>query len=293
MKTELLELLQQFWDDTTLLAPNFVVGISLLLLIASFGYFLGKFVKKRYQKKEGGQLFAGFIGKIVFGFFFIIGLFAWLQVMGFGNFARSLLAGAGIGAVLIGFAFKDIAENFLAGFLIAFNRPFKAGDIIEIEGFRGKVKDIDLRSTQIRTVDGRDVFLPNSMILKSVLANYTRDGLQRFDFDIALETDADFEKAKELVLAAITADEEVLSKPKPDVLLYEFGEFCLTIKVIFWVDMFSDKRRDLLQFGFPLKSRIMLITRDALLKEGFNLPSPITELKMHQSAEPVEIHLNN
>ena len=81
-----------------------------------------------------------------------------------------MLAGAGISAFIIGFALKDIGENFLAGIILAFKRPFRVGDIVDINGLKGKVLTLNLRDTQIKTGDGKDVFIPNAVIIKNPLS---------------------------------------------------------------------------------------------------------------------------
>ncbi|HAZ24509.1 MAG TPA: mechanosensitive ion channel protein MscS, partial [Algoriphagus sp.] len=98
-----------------------------------------------------------------------------------------LLAGAGITAFVIGFALKDIGENFLAGILLAFKRPFKVGDTVDINGIRGVVLNLNLRDTQIKTPDGKDVFIPNATIIKNPLVNFTIDGFLRYDFIVGLD----------------------------------------------------------------------------------------------------------
>jgi small-conductance mechanosensitive channel len=102
------------------------------------------------------------------------------RFVGLTGVVSGLLAGAGISAFIIGFALKDIGENFLAGILLAFKRPFRVGDLVDIGGIRGTVLILNLRDTQIKTPDGKDVFIPNANIIKNPLVNFTIDGFISF-----------------------------------------------------------------------------------------------------------------
>ncbi|HUV29844.1 MAG TPA: mechanosensitive ion channel domain-containing protein [Acidobacteriota bacterium] len=101
------------------------------------------------------------------------GLVLALNVLGLKGLATSLVAGGGITAVVPGFAFRQIAENFLAGFFPAFSRPFEIGDLIESGDLQGTVTSTEMRSMHVRAVNGRDVFIPSSQIFNIPLINYT------------------------------------------------------------------------------------------------------------------------
>ncbi len=98
-----------------------------------------------------------------------------MQTLGLTGVAGGLLAGAGISAFIFGFAFKDIAENFLGGVILAFNRPFSLNDTIVIREFSGHIVALNFRTTHIKTFDEGDVFIPNSIVIKEPLTNLTRD----------------------------------------------------------------------------------------------------------------------
>ena len=114
--------------------------------------------------------------------------------MGYGNITDKILAGTALTTFIVGFALKDIGENFLAGILMAFRRPFRIGDLIEVQGMRGRVKKMSLRETNIKTLDGKDVFIPNSIILKNPLENFTYNQLLRSEFFINVDYSEDLEK---------------------------------------------------------------------------------------------------
>jgi small-conductance mechanosensitive channel len=88
---------------------------------------------------------------------------------------------------IIGFTFKDIGENFLSGILMAFKSPFRIGDLVQTGDITGYVTSLSLRETTLKSLDGKDVFIPNSTILKEPLSNFTIDGFLRYEFVIGVD----------------------------------------------------------------------------------------------------------
>ena len=113
---------------------------------------------------------------------------------GYGNITDKILAGTALTTFIVGIALKDIGENVLAGILMAFRRPFIIGDLIEVQGMRGRVKKMSLRETNIKTLDVKDVFIPNCIILKNPLENFTYNQLLRSEFFINVDYSEDLEK---------------------------------------------------------------------------------------------------
>jgi len=225
--------------------------------------------------------------------FIIIGFTIALFNLGLGGVASSLIAGAGVTAIIIGFAFKDIAENFLAGILLAINRPFNIGDIIEVGGVKGPVQDLDLRTTHIKTADGRDIYIPNSMAITNVFTNYTKDGFLRLDFLVGLDTFDDIENARKIIIEHLSNQKDILKSPQPNVSLEELGESSITIKVMFWTNIFKAAKKDQTLLGEPIKSRIMREVKDLLLSNGFNMPAQIVEHKMYQEENPLKVAITS
>lgn len=221
------------------------------------------------------------------------GFFAVLSVLGFSNVASGLLAGAGVSAIIIGFAFKDIAENFLAGLLLAFSRPFNLRDIIEINGMKGKVSALNLRTTQIRTLDGCDIFIPNGIIIKTELINYTKDGLLRYDFALGLDTESDVENARKLILQELNTYGKygVLKTPVFAVNIEQVGVSTVDLRVFFWVNAFKSKDYEPILKGEFVKSRVIRGVLKMLLDNKYSFPSNILEHKIYEKEEPITIQL--
>ena len=235
-------------------------------------------LSRRLIKRMDDDLLANFLAGVFGSIVILVGLLVVFRIIGLTGVISGMLAGAGISAFIIGFALKDIGENFLAGIILAFKRPFRVGDIVDINGMRGQVLTLNLRDTQIKTGDGKDVFIPNGMILKNPLINYTIDGFLRYDFIIGLDYGSDYDSAVDLIKSSIIRVEGVLSGIKePEVWVVDLAESTLNIQVTFWVDTFERSISDAV-----VKSKAILEVLTALEKAGFNMPARIVELKNHQ-----------
>ena len=219
---------------------------------------------------------------------YIVGLLFALDILGLRGVLSGIIAGASITAIVLGFAFKDIAENFLSGILLAFSSPFKTGDIIEVNGLRGRVRNMEMRTSQIRSSDGRDVYLPNSILIKSLLSNYTKDGFMRHSFVFGIDTNSNTNQVRLLLLDYLKTEKAVLKNPPPVVIVSALGDSSIEMRVSFWVNLFKSSNADKIDLGEPILSRVMANAKDIMLKNGINLPSPIIELKNYDQALKVE-----
>lgn len=179
-------------------------------------------------------LLANFLATIAKALVILVGLLLIFQIISLTGVVSSLLTGAGISAFIRGFALKDIAENFLSGILLAFKRPFKIEDIIDINEIRGQVLQLNLRNTQIKTLDGKDVFIPNSALIKNPLINFTIDGYLRYAFMVGLDYGSDYVAAMKIIEKALQGVPGILEeKKKITVRVNELAESTLNIEINF------------------------------------------------------------
>ena len=259
-----------FGDKIIQKSPAILIGLSFLIIFIFIGYGLRALIKKRLVNKSHDPLLIIFIGRVAMLTMVIIGLVIFLNQLGLGKAAGGILAGAGVSAIILGFAFKDIGENFIAGFFLAFSRGFNIGDVIEVQGFKGKVTALNLRNTHIRTFDGKDIYMPNAMVIKNPLLNYTQDGLLRYDFTIGLEYGVNVMDAMSLIIKTLETEQRIEhhDELKPFVLLEEFGSSTMNIRIFYWVNSF-----DFLGPIAFLQTDVMNNIITALTESGFNLPS--------------------
>jgi small-conductance mechanosensitive channel len=211
-----------------------------------------------------------------------------LNKIGLGDAVAGLLAGAGVTAIVLGFAFKDIGENLLAGIMLAFNRPFNIGNVIEIDGFVGTVKALQLRSTHLRTFNGRDIYIPNSSLIKNPLINYTQDGLLRHDFIIGLDYGESIKDVMQEIDSTLSGITEIVHTEDlaPFVTISEFGTSTVNVIIHFWINS-----KDFIGSTLVLKSEVMRKVIVALLDKNVGMPADILELKIYQEDKPIQITL--
>lgn len=233
--------------------PALIGGIVCFIAAIFISNFLSKVVSKYSLRRTKDTLIANFIGKIVWAIFFILGTVLALGVLGLGTISNKILAGAGITTFVVGFALKDIGENFLSGLILAFSRPFHVGSLIECEEVKGVVKNMTLRQTTVESEDGKIILVPNSMIIKNPLSRYTNADNLRQEFSLNLEQ-SDAKKAIELIKGSIHSFDHVLKTPEKPVrvIASELNSDKVSLKAVFWFDTkklkgsFSETRSDII-----------------------------------------------
>ena len=284
MRERMIPVFEKYLEDFWLFLPKIVFAIIVLLIAIFIGRRIKRIVQKRMSKRMDDPLLAKFIAKVFQWGIILVGLSIAMHFVGLGGIARGLLTSAGITGVVLGFAFRDIGENFLAGVLLAFNRPFDVGDTVESDTIKGVVKSLDLRNTHIRSFDGKDIYIPNAMILKNPLLNYTRDGLLRFDFGVGIDQGDDADKARTLILDKISELDGLLKDPAPVVAVEELAKSTVNLRVYYWVNLFEFK-----ESALELKTTAITQTKEILMNEGFTLPADIQELKIYKQENPIPL----
>lgn len=286
MKERIMLVLERYWEEFWLLLPKIVLAIVVMTVAVIVARRAKKIVRARMGKRLEDPLLVKFISKVFQWTIIILGAATAMHIVRLGGIAQGLLTSAGITGIIIGFAFRDIGENFLAGVLLAFSRPFNVGDTVETGSIKGVVKTLDLRNTHIRSFDGKDIFIPNAMILKNPLLNYTRDGLLRFDFSVGIDQGDDAEQARTLIRNHLDTIAGVLQEPAPFVSVEELATSTVNLKVFYWVNLFDYKKSAL-----ELKTNIINRTKEILINAGLSLPADIHELKIYKAEDPIPIKL--
>ncbi len=278
--------LGDYWERFLFLLPNLIFAA----IILGITYFVAGKIKGILRNRLGGKahdkITAEYIAIISRWIVFIIGLLLAFQALGLSGIAGGLLASAGVSAVVVGFAFKDIAQNFLAGLILAFNRPFNVNDTVQIADTMGRVMSLDLRTTHIRTFDSKDVYIPNGIILTTPVTNFTRNGLIRMDFIVGIDYNDNIEEAIGLIAETVGRIEGVQRENPPYAAVDELATNTVNLKVFFFTET-DDYRKG----AVLLKGKVMQEVKKALLDNGFGLPANVLELKMydHQQHLPVEL----
>ncbi len=257
-----LESLRADWEALLRFAPRLFYGLVVLTIFLAAARLGGRVVSRvlrRTGQLEANESFFRHTVTLLIG---VVGILLALGVMGFHGVAASLLATGGVVAVVLGFAFREIGENFLAGFFLSFSRPFDVDDLIKTGDLTGEVKSIELRYVHIRTFDACDVFVPSAQIFREPLYNYTRDGLRRPSFTVGVAYHDEPEAIVDLLEQVTAGVKEVLRKPRAFVSVKEFAESYIVYEVFFWLDV-SKSERGLIAVRNDVKIACWQALRDA------------------------------
>lgn len=281
----ILERLQNLYVAFLKSLPRIALAILIFVIGIVVINWLAKKIKQQLKQRSHDPLMSTFLGKTIQLALYIVVFLLGLHVAGLSSIAAAILATAGASAIIVGFAFKDIAENFLAGIILAFNRPFNVNDTVKVQDVFGKVKEMEFRYTKIATFDGRNVYIPNSDVLKNPVYNYTEDGFFRADFVVGIAYENNIQKAKDLIEAYLQDEGEIVHDEQHSnfVVEEELAASTVNLKVYFWVQT-DDFRRGMLQ----IKGKVMQQVKTMLESNGFNLPADIRELKFYDASNPFQ-----
>lgn len=264
-----------YYDIFVAFLPKAIIAsviFGILFTIANRGQ---RFFTSSLSKKMDDPLLASFLGRILKIFIVLVAVMIALKILGWGDIAAGLFAGASFSAIVVGFAFKDIGENFLAGIILAFNRPFRVGDTVELGGLTGQVVALNMRTSHIKTFDGKDVYIPNASIVKNPVINYTIDGFLRHQFTIGLDYGSDVNKAIDLIKQTLDDIDGILTEEKnTNVFVSDLNTSTLDLSVQYWLNTFDPKYS-----GTVIKTRAVNNVLTALYEAGFYLPGNVLELK--------------
>jgi len=253
------------------LLPLIIVGFVILLLAYGLAHLLSKLARRIASRRLDSQLLQQVVASIVGVLVFLIGLYIALKVSGLSRLAVTVLGGTGLVGLALGFAFRDIAENYLASILISLNRPFTVGDLIELEGSKGFVRRVTTRGTLLLTLEGNHVQIPNSTVYKAIITNYSSSPNIRREFTVGIGYDDSVSQAQEVIQQVLEHHDAVLADPTPLILVETLGAATVNLKVLFWVD---GKRFDPL----AVRSAVMRQTKVALAEANISMPDEAREV---------------
>lgn len=261
--------------------PNLAIGLGVLLLFL----FLARLVRRLVQHINTGRFQENLVivlGRMAQWAMILLG-FLLAVTVAFPSFTpANLISALGITGIAIGFAFKDIFENFLAGILILITEPFRIGDQIVFGEFEGTIEQIETRATKMRTYDGRLVVIPNAELYKGTFIVNTAYPSRRLQYDVVIGNGDDIPTAKRLMLDAIHGLPDVETDPAPDALLVNYADAGVTIRVRWWIK--PPYRADALSIQDHVLERI----KATLTAHGIDLPFPTQQVLFHDQTEETD-----
>lgn len=265
---QLTDLFVDFFSDLIDILPLIIAGAIVIIIFFLIGRIVAHAAQKLFgpskqiTKKRKITIIVRFIRWVFYSIGFVIAL----NIMGLTDTAKSVLAAGGILTVVLGFAFREIGENLLAGMFMSFSPIIDVGDLIESNGTRGVVQRINIRDVHIRTAEGVDSFIPSAMIYKNQLHNYTRDGLRRASFKLFIKYSDNPKLASELILNTFKDIPDILETPKPAVRFADFATNHIILECFLWVNIYSEHSS-----LSNIRTKAMQDVRSKLLDEGFTL----------------------
>ncbi|MCK0128324.1 mechanosensitive ion channel family protein [Erythrobacter sp. F6033] len=267
MLNRLIDQLNSMGNDFIDALPYFAIALFIILVTAIAAKFTVKIADGLIGKTDLRPSLRNLIETIVKLGTWILGLMIAAIVLFPDLTPSSLIAGLGIGAVAIGFAFQDIFENFLAGVLIMIREKMRIGDVIECEGIVGKVEHITLRETHIRKLSGEVTVVPNSILFKNPVEILTDKDQRRHDVVIGVSYDTDLDEAAEVIRKSVSAVEEVDTEKGVDIFAQEFNSSSVDFLVRWWSG--STPRS-----GWESKDKVVRAIKRGLDDAGIEIPFP-------------------
>ncbi len=263
--------------------PLLAVAILIVMLSVWLGGVLSRKMHIINRISNRNPYMEGLLRSIVRGLVILAGVLLSLNLLGITSLVGAVLGSAGVAGLVLGFAFKDIAENYVAGIMLTIRRPFSPGDMVRVDSHEGRVVALTSRVTQLMTVEGNHLQLPNGLVFKSVLLNYSRNPKRRFDFSTNVATGRSWHDAMDIGIETMSKIEGVLDDPAPSALIQDLANDAATLRFMGWIDQ---THNDLSK----TRSEAMRLVRRALREAGLTPPTGVQNV---QITRDVSIHAPN
>ncbi len=229
------EKISSWIESLIIMLPNFFAAVAIVVVAALLARLVRRLVCRTLDRVSDYNQVNSLVATLTYVAVLITGVFVALGVINLDRTVATLLAGIGIVGLALGFAFQDIAENFIAGVMMAFRRPLQAGDIVETNDFFGIVQDVNLRTTILRTFQGKHVLIPNKDVFANALVNYSRSPHLRVDLRCGVSYGDDLETAERIAKDTLSGL-EMRDKTRDVELFWEsFGDSSIDFVVVFWI----------------------------------------------------------
>ena len=263
-------LLSQLWDSFIYRLPGLALGLVIMVAFILLAPHIAKVIVKPLTRTTTSALLRSVIQRSVSLVLILLGIYLFLFLAGLTGFAIAVVSGTGVVGLILGFAFRDIAENFISSLLLTIQRPFRIGDIVQINDFTGIIQKVTARATTLVDFDGNHIQIPNATIYKGVIKNLTANPLMRGHFIIGVGYDADIQQAQRIAQKITASQDNVLKDPEPQILIDELGSSTYNIKVYFWVDV---EKTSVLKMASVLMRKIT----QAFLDANISMPDDARE----------------
>lgn len=269
------EKFQEIFNKTLRMLPLLLLALVVIVVFAQLGAWVAK--RSAWLNRLGLSELTSNLGmRFVRLVITAIGVLIALELLDATALVSAALGIAGVIGIALGFAFRNIVENYLAGVLLSTRNPFAVGDQIQVGDFSGSVVRLTSRDTVLMTYDGNHLRIPNSDIITSALTNYSRNPLRRFGFKVGVSVELDLVSVRQLGITTLTSMPGILIEPAPRCLVAELGDSTVLLQFYAWIDQ---NHTDFLK----ARSEAIRLVKSAFDEAGIEMPEPIYRIHM---AEP-------
>lgn len=272
--------LKELWHDVIKLLPFLAFAGLIFFFTWFFAKFVIKIAKNLLKSRVPSPLLQLVIARSVAFCIFLFGLYIIFKIMGLTTVALTIIGGTGVLGIILGIAFRDITENLLASIFLSIHNPFKKGDLVNIIGVEGYVQRLTIRSTVLLSLDGIHLQIPNAIVYKSAITNYTINPIRRESFIIVIGYNEDIPKTQEIALKVLKEHPSVLDDPEPLVLVDNIEKATVHLSIYFW---FNGNEHSWLK----MRSSVIRLIKRSFQVEKVSVPGDIYQILL-----PKDIRVN-
>ncbi len=259
--------------------PIFLLALFVFVLSWSLGRWISK-NRNFYRTIAPNYFIANLLGQITHLIFILFGLILALSIMDLTALLGTILGAAGIVGLAVGFAVRDTVENYIASILLSLRNPFEVNDLVSIDGNEGNVVRLTSRATILISLEGNHIRIPNSVVFKAIIVNFTRNSERRFQFDVGIDAEQDIQDAQALALKTLNSIEGVLLDPKPMITIEELGDFSVIVRVYAWMDQTN--------YSFlKVRSEAIRLIKQAFDQANIVMPEPIYQIRASRETSKI------
>lgn len=262
--------------------PNLTIALVILVVTLLAGRIIRAVVSAAMQRAHVRDALVTLARNLISIAAWVVGMAIAMTVIFPSVSPSDIIAGLGLTSVAIGFAFKDVFENFLAGVIILGREKLRIGDVIECEDVYGRVENILIRETHVRETDGELVIVPNSYLFKNPVNIETDRGLKRQELVVGVDYDTDMRQAKAVLQDALESCETVKQSETKDVQCVSFGGSSIDFKLLWWSGSRPAEQRE-------TYDEVAFAVKDALDEAGITIPFPQSTLSFREEAMPIPL----
>lgn len=270
--------LQDQIDAFVARGPLLAVALGLVVVFCLLAWAVGR-VRTTRLFPRANPFLGGALLRLVQFLIVIFGLVVALELLDATALVGAVVGTAGLAGLALGFAFKDIAENYLAGIILSLRQPFAKNDLIVVGGHEGKVVRLTGRETILMTPEGNHVQIPNATVFQEPMINYTRNPRRRFTVDVDVAAETELSAALDIGLATLQSMRGVIDDPAPSGIITGYGSGTMALRFHGWVDQRSAE-------FLLVRSEAIRLVKDALEGAGVELPSPEYRVTLGGGGEP-------